>query len=699
MIKLEDKNDVNAAKITIKIDGMDCAECTLHVKHALERVDGVKHAEVLLGAEKAIIDLDPSVKHEDLEHAIEQAGYRIRKEEIEQPTAGNHVGRLIWLFFLVVGLVVFIVVFGEWLGWFSKISSQVPVWLYLFLILLGGFPVFQNVLLSLFRRQITSHLLMSIGVIAAMLVREFPTAVVIVLFMRIGDWVEGMTADGARRAIYALVKKIPEKARVERPAGEVELPIGQILMGDMVICRPGETIPVDGEVIDGTASIDTSTITGESVPVDIGAGSNVFAGSLVINGGFRLKAERVGEDTTLGRVIKLVEEAEANKGQVERFADRFSGYYLPIVLFIASMTYILRQDTLAAVAVLVVVCSCAIALATPIAMLASIGAAGKQGLLIKGGRFLETLPKVDILLIDKTGTLTLGEPVVTDVLPLNGTSSKEILEMAAGVERYSEHPLGRAIRHQALQEGIQLPQVGGFRSYPGLGAEGEVDNRRVRIGNSQFIQAKETQLPTDLETQGKTVIYIERDDVLIGLIAFADQLRPEVPEALKAIRDTRRIRIELITGDHPAPTKPVAEALDLPYRAGLLPEEKIGIVREYQNSGHVVAMIGDGVNDAPALAQADVGIAMGAAGADIAIQAADIALMREDWSGIPTIFRLAERTMGVVRMNLIFTAIYNLGGLVLAAMGILPPSLAAAAQSLPDVGILLNSSKLLRFKS
>lgn len=697
---MSDMTDAQEGQITIAIDGMDCAECTQHVKRALEGVSGVKHAKVLLGAEKAIIDLASTVQYADLKRAIEQAGYRVREEQTGvMNAADNNLGRMVWFFFLVVGLVVFIIVIGEWLGWFATISSQVPVLVYLLLILIGGFPVFRNVLRSLHQRQITSHLLMTIGVIAAIWVREWSTAVVIVLFMRIGDWVESMTSDSARRAIFALVEKVPENARVERSGGEEEVSIHQIRPGDIVICRPGETVPVDGQVHEGTASIDTSTITGESVPVDIGIGSHVFAGSHILNGGFKLAAERVGEETTLGRVIKLVEEAEANKGQVERFADRFSGYYLPIVLAIAALTYIFRQDTLAAVAVLVVVCSCAIALATPIAMLASIGAAGKQGLLIKGGRFLEALSKVNVLLIDKTGTITLGEPVVTDVVSLNRASKRDIMVLAAGVERYSEHPLGRAIRQHAIQNGIVLPEVREFHVYPGLGAVGIVQGKRVRVGNREFLKVTDSLESNELGMQGKTVIFIECDDVLIGMIGFSDQLRPEVPEALQMIRQTRKMKIELITGDHPAPTKPIADTLDIKFRAGLLPEEKINIVREYQRAGHVVAMVGDGINDAPALAEADVGIAMGAAGADIAIQAADIALLGDDWLAVPAIFRLAERTMGVVRMNLIFTAIYNLGGLGLAAMGILPPSLAAAAQSLPDVGILLNSSRLLRFRS
>ena len=686
-------------QITLPIRGMDCVECTQHVKQALERIPGVAHANVLLAAEKAIIDLEASVERDQLQVAVEQAGYSVPHETPGFDEGGSTFHRLSWGFFLAVGLVLFIVVLGEWMGWFRRLSTQLPLSIYLGLLLLGGFPVFKGVARTLLQRKITSHTLMTIGVVAAALVGEWATAVVIVLFMRIGDWVERQTTDGARKAIHALIEKVPEMACVERGGIEVDLPVDEIQTGEVLVCRPGETVAADGEIVEGSASIDNSAITGESLPADVGVGSTIFAGSTILTGGFKLLANRVGEQTTIGRVIQLVEEAEANKGQIQRFADRFTAYYLPIVLGIAALTYIIRRDTLAAVAVLVVVCSCAIALATPIAMLASIGAAGKRGMLIKGGRFLEVLPRVDVLLLDKTGTLTLGAPVVTDIKPLQEIKDGDLLKLAAGVERYSEHPIGKAIRLKALQLGIELPEINAFQSFPGLGAQCRINNQDIQVGNRQFLQAPEIPEAVELESRGKTVIYVGRSSVVIGLIGLADQMRPDVPIAMKALRQHKFKRIELLTGDHQAAAIPIADALGIEYRAGLLPEEKVTIVREYQNLGHVVAMIGDGVNDAPALAQADVGIAMGAVGTDIAIHAADIAVMGDDWSSIPTLVALSKRTMGVVRLNLIFTGVYNLVGLTLAAMGILPPALAAAAQSLPDVGILANSSRLLRFNS
>lgn len=684
-------------QITLPVQGMDCVECTQHVKHALEELPGVQSATVLLAAEKAILFADATVTREMAIHAVKQSGYDVPEKGPESSNEGVAISRLFLPAFLLAGLILFLTVIGEWLGWFEQITTRLPVWVYLTLLIVGGFPVFRNVSQALFQRQITSHTLMSVGVLAAALIGEWPTAVIIVLFMRIGDWVERQTTQGARKAIHALVENAPTIANIEREGEEVEIPVNQLRVGDILICRPGYTVAADGQVLAGNASVDTSSVTGESVPVDLGEGATVYAGSVVIDGGFRLSAERVGAETTIGRVIALVEQAEANKGQVQTFADRFSSYYLPIVLAIAAMTYIVRQDVLAAVSVLVVVCSCAIALATPIAMLASIGAAGKRGLVIKGGRYLEILPKVDIILLDKTGTLTLGIPEVTAVIPFSDKSEKELVAFAAGVEKYSEHPLGKAVRRFAAQDGIQTPESSNFRSFPGQGAEALINGQKIQVGNGKFVKHAQNKATSDLEQGGQSLIYIGSEGDLIGVITLADQLRKDVPQALDALRKQGITDIHLLTGDHKEAAAPIAEALGVEYQAGLLPEDKINIVKQYQEKGKIVAMIGDGINDAPALAQADVGIAMGTAGVDVAMQAADIALLGDDFASIPALFSLSRRTMGVVRLNLIFTAIYNLIGLSLASFGLIPPALAAAAQSLPDVGILVNSSRLLRF--
>ena len=395
----------------------------------------------------------------------------------------------------------------------------------------------------------------------------------------------------------------------------------------------------------------------------------------------------------------MVEEAEAHRADVQRLADKFSAWYLPVVAVIAALTFLISRNPLSTAAVLLVACSCSFALATPVAMLASVGASAKRGLLIKGGKYLELLARADVLLVDKTGTLTLGQPRVTDVIALNGLSRAEALSLSASAERYSEHPLAEAVRTLARDENISLLEPQDFEAVPGLGVRAIINQQRIVVGNRRMIPTASTlPIAAELEAQGKTLLFLESDNQLAGVLAATDTLRAEVPAALAEARTSGIRYIELLTGDNERTASALAEKLGVSYRANLLPENKIDIVKEYQAKGHVVVMVGDGVNDAPALAQADVGIAMGAAGTDVAIEAAHIALMREDWSLVPEVLRIAQRTMRIVKMNLAFTTVYNIVGLSLAAFGILPPVLAAAAQSLPDIGIMGNSARLLKQK-
>jgi len=688
--------------LEIPVGGMDCAECTQHVQQAIARLPGVASVDVLLSSEKAIIQMDPAlVAMPSIREAVERAGYSVPGPAGE--TAGRPLGgfgsRIATLLALVFGAVLFVVIVGEWLGLFERLTERVPLPLGLALVIASGWTIFLGVARSALKRQITSHSLMSLGALAALAVGEWATAAVVVFFMRVGEYAEKLTTEGARRAVKDLTAMAPQMARVEREGAEQEVPIGEIGVGEIVVVRPGEIIPVDGEVVAGHATLDQSAITGESMPVDAAPGSHVFAATLARLGSLRVRPTRIGADTTFGRVVRMVEEAEAHRGNVQRMADRFSAYYLPLVAGVAALTFLIGRNPLAAAAVLVVACSCSVALATPIAMLASIGAGARRGLLIKGGKYLEALARADVLLIDKTGTLTLGRPQVTDVFPLNGLPAGEVLTLAASAERYSEHPLAEAVRRAAQAQGLALAEADDFEAIPGIGVRADIAGRRVSVGNARMIpEGASLPIAAQLEEQGKTLLYVERDGQLCGVVAATDTLRAEVPAALNRVRALGVRYIELITGDNERSASALAQDLGVDHRASLLPEDKIAIVRELQAQGHVVVMVGDGVNDAPALAQADVGIAMGAAGADIAIEAAHIALLREDWGLVPEVLGIARRTMGVVRMNLIFTGVYNLVGIALAAFGILPPILAAAAQSLPDLGILGNSARLLRQK-
>lgn len=689
--------------LEVSVNGMDCSDCARHVQQALEKLDGVESVEPFVTSKKVVVKLNPvKLSRQEVYQAIEGAGYSVAdqpKEPRSQASIDDITRPILTLFGIVIGAVLFVVLVGERLGLFESLTARVPWFVGTILVLAGGYPLLINVVRAALKNKITSHTLMTAGLIAALVVGQWATAAVVVFFMYLGEYVERFTTERARRAVTDLESIAPRMARVERGEQEVEVPISQVAVGEIVVVRPGEQIPVDGEVISGQATVNQAAITGESMPIEARSGTNVFAATLASLGSLRIRATAIGADTTFGRVIKLVEEAEARRADVQRIADKFSAYYLPVVLGVAALTFAVRRDPLATAAVMIVACSCSFALATPIAMLASVGAGAKRGLLIKGGKYLESLARADVLLIDKTGTLTLGRPQITDVVPLSGVSETDVLSWAACAERYSEHPLAQAVLTLAEERNAPLNKPEQFEAFPGMGVQALVDGHVIAVGNHRMIPGGASlTVVKRFEEQGKTMLFVARDGELVGVLAATDAVRTEVPTAIAQVRKLQLKQIELLTGDNERTAAALAGNLGIRYRANLLPEDKIAIVREYQAKGHTVVMVGDGVNDAPALAQADIGIAMGAAGTSVAIEAAHIALMRDDWQLVPEVLQIARRTMRVVNLNIAFTAVFNLAGLSLAAFGFLPPIFAAAAQSIPDIGILANSARLLRQK-
>ena len=712
------------------VQGMDCAGCARTVQSVLEYVPGVHAADVRLMSETVVVELDEDApaSRDAVVEAIESAGYRVAengaldpggasRDETAQraPTAADASGMLsqtggasLGLLAASVVLVLGLAGAGHGLGWVEWLEARMPAWAGLLGVLALGYPVFSDVLRSVWNGRITAHAMMTVGVAAACVAGAWATAFVIVIFMRLGDYVEHATTDRARESIRSLVREAPQTAIVERDGEGVEISADDVQEGDICIVRPGQKIPVDGVVEDGHATINQSAITGEPMPVEATAGDRVYAATIARGGALRIRTTEAGDATTFGRVVQMVEAAESHRGDTERWADRFSAYYLPAVGGLAGLTYLVTGDAMSTVAVLVVACSCAFALATPVAMLASIGVGARRGLLVKGGRFLETLASADVLLVDKTGTLTVGRPEVTDVRTFDGASPDDILRLAASAERFAEHPLAGAVREAADARGLSVASPDDFESVPGRGIRARVDQRTVVVGNRRMLEetnaafggdglAADGSAPhLDTEAAGETHLFVSVDGMLQGVIVTADRTRSGVAEALEETRDLGIRHVEVLTGDRTVAAEALADRLGLPVRAELLPEDKIDAVRQHQADGRTVVMVGDGVNDAPALAQADVGIAMGAAGTDLAIDTAPVVLMREDWALIPDAIRTARRTMRVVKGNFWFTGVYNVVALGLAAAGILPPVLAAAMHSIPDLGILANSSRLLR---
>jgi Cu+-exporting ATPase len=700
---------IAAKTIELSVKGMDCADCALHVEHAVGALPGVAKAQVFLMTEKGVVTFDPArVDEQRIIRAVESVGYHatVAGQGAAQNNRAARLADAARLAFVGgVGLLAIAAFVAEQTGLMHAALQRFPPWLALLAVLAGGAPIYIAAIKSLFSRQISADVLMAVGITAATALGEFAAAAMIVFFMTVAHFLESFTTGRSREAVRALMRFAPHTARVLRDGIEVEVGVEQLQPGDQVIVRPGEQVPVDGHVLSGRSSVDQAPITGESMPVEKNAGDRVFAGTFNQLGALTVEVTCIGRDTTLGKIARLVEEAEASKAPVQKFADRYSSYFLPVVLGIGVLTMLLSHDVRHGIAVLVVACPCAVALATPLSVVASTGAAARKGILVKGGLYLEALARVDTAVVDKTGTLTLGKPAVTQISNLQSHISKDqVLALGAALEQYSEHPLAGAVMAEAKARGLALDGAHDFEAIPGKGVVAQVNGDVACLGTRSLLDERgvqigmnEAQLANELEAQGQTVLWLARDSTALGLIAVADVIRPEVPAAIAELERLGIKRIVLLTGDNERTANAVAAQLGITeVRANLLPQDKIEAVKALQAEGRRVAMIGDGVNDAPALAQADVGIAMGAAGTGVALEAAHVALMRDDWSQVPEAIRTGRRTFRTIRQNITFGVLYNIAGVTLAALGILPPVLAAAAQSMPDVAVFLNSSRLLR---
>jgi len=570
-------------------------------------------------------------------------------------------------------------------------------------VLLGGTPRFIAGFKDVFRGRITVNVFVTVALAATIAVGEFRPAAVIILIMSVVGALESYALDKTRRSIRDLLDLAPQTATVRRNGQEVTVPVAELQVGDPVVVRPGERIPVDGTVVAGASSVNQAPITGESMPVEKLPGSSVFSGTFNESGRLEIKTEKVGEGTTLARIVRLVQEAQGARAPIQNLADRFTTWFLPTVVVLAVVAYFVTGDLKAAVSVLLVACPCAFAIATPTAVTAGISNMARRGILIKGGMFLELGHKLDHLLVDKTGTFTFGRPKVMEIVAFNGRMPDNILRLACIAEKYSEHPLGRAILADGREKGFSIPEPDHFNSAAAMGVEAEWEGHRIRVGKPVYLRDAGLTITSDIDQalamqsdQGRTVVLVAQDDEPLGLLAIADEIRPEIPAAIRALKAMGIKRITMLTGDHTKVATVVARAIGVDdFQAELLPEQKQAFVKKCQAEGQTVGMIGDGVNDAPALALADVGIAMGAAGTDVAIETADVTLMNDDISGVADFMWMSAKVLRRIKLNIFFSMIYNIIGLAMSVVGLMTPIVAVIFQEAGCVTVVISSTLLL----
>jgi len=584
---------------------------------------------------------------------------------------------------------------------------QIANWFYLASALVGGFPIFKLAAVNVFTRfDLTAGVMVSIAMIAALLIGEYSAAALVAFMMLVGEMLENFTMARADNALNELSSLTPDNVTLLLDGREVVAPIAGVRQGDVVLVRPGGRIPVDGQVVRGHAAVDQSAITGESLPLDKSAGDTVYAGTLCAGGALEVRVTKVGAETTLGNMIRLVREARATQAPVQRIANKYAQYLIPLALSIAVLTYFLTRDIVRSITVLIVICPCALVLATPTALVAAIGNAAKRGILVKNGTAMEQFGRVDIVAFDKTGTLTLGEPRVSETVCFDGLGPTELLRLAASAERPSEHPLARAIVAAAHAQGIETQLPDDFETMPGHGVAARIDGRQVVIGDGMLAKANVQMHPAAVQEadlhagRGQKVIPVAVDRAVVGLLVVADTVRPESAAAVARLKELGVRETVLISGDNARVAEGVAKTLgvDRVY-ADALPEAKLDLIREYQAQGLRVAFIGDGVNDAPALAAADIGVAMGGGGTAVAAETADIVLLADQLDRVPTLIELSRSSLGVIKANVVFSMSWNVLSVLLSMTGAIGPVFGAVMHELSALPVVANSARLINWRS
>ena len=741
----------NIKDYTFKVEGMTCSACANRVERVTQKIEGVELAVVNFATEKLTIKLDADVaSYGQVKVAVEKAGFQlvseedaIKGEEKKRDEASKLLIRFIISLIFAVPLL--IISMGHMVGMplphlidpmMNPFNFGIVQLILTLPVVMAGYKFYQVGIKNLIQLSPNMDSLIAIGTLTAFFYSVFgiykitqgdasyamhlyfESAAVILTLITLGKYLEAVSKGKTSQAIKALMGLAPKTATIERNGRELEVPIEEVVVGDLVLVKPGEKLPVDGEVIEGSTAIDESMLTGESIPVEKTVGSVVIGASINKTGFIKYKATKVGRDTALSQIVKLVEDAQGSKAPIAKMADIISAYFVPIVIGLAilsSVAWLLAGETgvfalSIFISVLVIACPCALGLATPTAIMVGTGKGAEYGVLIKGGEALETTHKLSKLILDKTGTITEGKPKVTDIVTTN-LSEEQLLIYAASAEKGSEHPLGEAIVRAAIDRGYQLCELESFNAIPGHGIEVSIQGKQMLLGNKKLMIEKTIDVSSLSETSdqlaydGKTPMYMAIDGQLAGIIAVADTVKESSKKAIETLHQMG-IKVAMITGDNQKTADAIARQVGIDLvLAEVLPADKANEVKKLQETGVKVGMVGDGINDAPALAQADIGIAIGS-GTDVAIESADIVLMKSDLMDVSTAIKLSKATIRNIKENLFWAFAYNVLGIPVA-MGVLHlfggpllnPMIAAAAMSLSSVSVLLNALRLRRFKA
>lgn len=711
-----------AERIAFYVEDMRCASCIKALEEGLLEKDGVVAANANLATKLVIVEYLPSVvTASELRDAIKELGYTPMVREGGIATKGSSF-RPRFLFSLVATVPVFVI---------SMFLMELPyraIVLFLLgtaVLVVGGSPFYTGSYKSLRRGAPDMNVLVALGASAAYLYSVYNTffaagdlyydaAAMLITFVLLGRYLEDAAKSRASLSIRKLMELQPKYASVIKDGEERRVPVEDLAPGDEVVVRPGEAIPADGTIISGSAAVDESMVTGESIPVDKAEGDTVIGGTINKTGMIRVRVDRVGRDSFLAQIISFVEEAQARKAPIQRFADYVAARFVPAVVSVALLTFVvwlfmgkeIGFSLLMAVSVLVIACPCALGLATPAAIMVGLGKAAEMGILIKGGEVLEAVRKLDTVVFDKTGTLTVGKPSVVEIVDLAGLGEEEILRIAATLEGGSEHPLAAAVIERAA--GLPRYELKEFEAFPGEGIRGKVDGREAAIGNRKVMgrlgiaMGEAEEVAARLESEGKTVSILAADGKVVGMIAMIDKPKPDAKEAVEGLKK-EGLEVYMLTGDNERVAKAICREIGIgKYFAEVSPGEKAQAISKLQSEGKVVAFVGDGINDAPALTQADVGIAIGS-GTEIAKEAGGIILTREDLLGVVSAIRLGRKTMSKIRQNMFWALAYNSAGIPIAAGVLYPyltlrPEIAALAMSLSSVSVVSNSLLLKRYR-